>query len=118
MSSIVVRYAVSLLVAHSLQNTTGVDGSATIVTKTSGELTVDVAEGGSVIAALAMVAGSGSATAELTEFEGSGYGDTMLEGTPPLFLIATGCRSAGSQVVNITASDDTYNFRAFAVSVH
>jgi len=119
MSSTVVRCAVSLLVAYGLQNTTGVDDSETLVAKTSGSLSVDVAAGGSVITALAMATNSTGPTAQLTGFQGTGFSEVLAEGTPTLILVGvSGSRNAGPEVVNMVASDSTFNFRAFVAAVH
>jgi len=119
MSSTVVRCAISLLVAYGLQDTAGVDDSETLVAKTSGSITVDVAAGGSVITALAMATSNTNPSAELTGFQGTGYSEVLEEGTPTLILVAaSGARGAGPLVVNIAASDSTYNFRALVAAVH
>jgi hypothetical protein len=119
MSSTVVRCAISLLVAYGLHNTAGVDDSETLVAKSSGSMSVDVAAGGSVITALAMATNSVNPTAELTDFQGTGTSDVLSEGTPTLIFVgASGSRSAGPDLVSIVASDPEFNFRAFAAAVH
>jgi len=119
MSSPVVRCAVSLFVAYGLHNPAGVDDSETLVVKTSGSITVDVAAGGTVITALAMATNSSDPTAELTGIQGTGYGELLSEGTPTLLrVLASDSRSAGPATVSFVASDPTFSFRAFAAAVH
>ncbi len=67
------RFVVSLFVAYDLKNPSGFDDSKTLAAMPSGSLTVDVDEGGFVIAAVAMAGNLQTTSLDVQGLSGSGF---------------------------------------------